>query len=70
MSDDLTARTPRDLSRINITEDWEIHWWSTKLAVSADQLREAVTKVGPTTAEVERHLKEAATKSFKKMGED
>jgi hypothetical protein len=70
MSDNLDGRAPRDLSRINVTEDWEVRWWSTKFAVTDDQLRNAVTRVGPTTAEVERHLKEAAKTSFNSMGED
>jgi hypothetical protein len=70
MFDNATDRAPRDLQRVNISEDWEIRWWSTKLAVTEDQLRSAVDAVGPTTAEIERHLKEAAQKSFKSMGED
>jgi hypothetical protein len=70
MFDNATDRAPRDLQRVNISEDWEIGWWSTKLAVTPHQLRSAVDAVGPTTTEIERHLKEAAKKSFKSMGDD
>ena len=70
MSDDLNDRGPRDRNRINISEEWEIRWWGIKFGVTEDQLRRAVDTVGPTTAEVERHLKEAAKESLKSMGED
>jgi hypothetical protein len=70
MTNDLKARAPRDLNRIGMDEAWEIQWWTVKFAVTEDELRKAVAAVGPTPAEVERHLKEAARKSFKKMGED
>jgi hypothetical protein len=63
-------RAPRDPNRIGMDEAWEVQWWSVKFAVTEDQLRKAVAAVGPTPAEVERHLKEAAKTSFKKMGED
>jgi hypothetical protein len=70
MSGNEADRAPRDLERVNITEDWEIRWWCTKLAVTEDQLRSAVEAVGPTTAEIERHLHQAAKISLKSMGED
>ena len=37
MFDNATERAPRDLERVNISEGWEIRWWSTKLAVTQDQ---------------------------------
>jgi hypothetical protein len=70
MSDDLNDRGPRDRSRINFDEEWEIRWWCMKFGVTEEQLRSAVDTVGPTSAEIERHLKQAARESFKKMGED
>ena len=69
MSNDLKERAPRDLNRIDVGEVWEIRWWSVKFGVTEDQLRKAVEAVGPTPAEVERHLKEAAGTSLKNMGE-
>ena len=70
MSDHVTDRVPRDLERVNIDEHSEVRWWSVKFAVTEDQLRSAVAVVGPTPDEIERHLKEAAKKSLKSMGED
>lgn len=70
MFHDLKERAPRDLSLIHTDEVWEVRWWSVKFGVTKHQLRKAVEAVGPTPAQVERYLKEAARKSFKKMGED
>jgi hypothetical protein len=70
MSDHVIDPVPPDLETVNISEHSEVRWWSMKFAVTEDQLRSAVDAVGPTPAEIERHLKEAATKSFKSMGED
>ena len=56
MSDDLQARGPQDRSRINVNEEWELSYWSKKFGVSPDQLRDAVSQVGVSAAEVEKHL--------------
>ena len=62
-------RAPSDRSRINMNEAWEIRWWCVELGVTEDELQRAVETVGPTSAEVERHLKIAARESMKQMGE-
>ena len=69
MPDDMSARAPSDRSRINLEEVWEIRWWCVQFGVTEDELRKAVDAVGPTPAEVERHLKIAARESMKNMGE-
>jgi hypothetical protein len=42
-----------------VHEDYELRHWTKKFGVSADQLKAAVTAVGPTVKAVEAHLKGA-----------
>lgn len=56
MADDLTNRGPADRSRVNINEDYEVQYWTKKWGVGPDALKSAVAKVGPMSADVERHL--------------
>lgn len=44
------------LIRIEIGEDYELGYWSRKLGVSRDELRNAVAKVGPVAVDVKAHL--------------
>jgi hypothetical protein len=56
MADNLNERGPQDRSRINVNEEWELHYWSTKFGVSAQQLKDAVKAVGPSADAVGKHL--------------
>ena len=56
MPDDLANRGPRDASRINVDEPWELSYWCDKLGVSAETLRAAVKEVGPMVTDVKRQL--------------
>jgi hypothetical protein len=42
--------------RINVDQDHELTYWSEKLGVSRDTLREAVAKAGPMVKNVREHL--------------
>ena len=57
MSDDKSKVGAPDRDRINVHEDYELRHWTKKFGVSADQLKAAVTAVGPTAKAVEAHLK-------------
>ena len=57
MSDDKSKTGSPDRDRINVHEDYELRHWSKKFGVSAEQLKAAVTAVGPTAKAVEAHLK-------------
>jgi len=57
MADDLKQTGKSDDQRINVNQDHELTYWSEKLGVSRDQLREAVAKVGPLRKAVEQHLR-------------
>ncbi|WP_082540748.1 DUF3606 domain-containing protein [Pseudolabrys sp. Root1462] len=47
---------PQDRSRINLSEDYEVRYWSEKIGVSADALKAAVKKVGNSAKAVEQEL--------------
>ncbi len=57
MADDKTLRAPQDASKISLSEDYEVAYWTKKFAVTADELRDAVKAVGNGAAAVERHLR-------------
>ena len=56
MSDDLTKTGRQDRSRISTSEEHELHYWSQKLGVSKEQLKDAVHKVGNSVDAVRAHL--------------
>ena len=57
MPDDKMQKAPQDASRINVHEKYEVEYWTKKFGVTADQLRDAVAKVGVSAAAVERELR-------------
>ncbi len=56
MTDDLSKRRPQDASRINVNEKWELQYWCKELRVTADELKQAVKKVGVMVKDVRRQL--------------
>jgi len=56
MSDDKSKTGSPDRDRINVNEDYELQYWTKALGVSADELREALKAVGPTSNAVREHL--------------
>ena len=63
-------RPPADTSRVKLAEEWEVRWWCDRFGCSEVALRRAVDAAGPSAADVERKLREAARESFKNTGED
>jgi Protein of unknown function (DUF3606) len=57
MADDLKQTGRPDDQRINVDQDHELTYWSEKLGVSRDRLREAVAKAGPVVKNVQRELR-------------
>lgn len=57
MADDLKETGRQDDERINVDQDHELSYWSEKLGVSRDRLREAVAKAGPMVKNVQQHLR-------------
>ncbi len=56
MTDDKSKTGSPDRDRINVSEDYELQYWTKTLGVTAEQLREAIKTVGPTADAVRRHL--------------
>lgn len=57
MADDLKQTGKPDDQRIDVDQDHELSYWSKKLGVSRDKLRETVAKTGPMVKNVERELR-------------
>jgi len=55
--DDKTKTGKEDDSRINVNESYELQYWSEKLNVSKERLKEAVAAVGTTVEAVKEYLK-------------
>jgi hypothetical protein len=60
MSDDKTKRGPQDRSRISISEDYEVRYWTEALGVSRERLEEFVKKHGNSAEKVREALKSEA----------
>ncbi|WP_296949435.1 DUF3606 domain-containing protein [uncultured Massilia sp.] len=56
MSDDLHDRGPQDRSRINLSERWEVQYWTKALGVTPEQLEQAVKAAGSSADAVRQHL--------------
>ncbi|MCF0063193.1 DUF3606 domain-containing protein [Dyadobacter chenwenxiniae] len=46
MADDKTKQGPADSSRINLSENYEVAYWTKDLGVSKEKLSEAVKEAG------------------------
>lgn len=56
MTDDKTKRGPQDSSRISLSEDYEVEYWTSALRVTRGELEQAVKAVGNSAEAVRRHL--------------
>ncbi len=56
MPDDPRKRGPQDRSRISLSEEHEVRYWTKRLGVSREQLEAAVNKVGHSASKVAAHL--------------
>lgn len=56
MADDRSNRGPQDRARINLTEDYEVRYWTQKFGVSKTELEKAVAKAGASAAAVAQVL--------------
>ncbi|PJE87405.1 DUF3606 domain-containing protein [Yersinia mollaretii] len=56
MADNIGIRQPQDKNFINLSEDWEVKYWTKALSVTEQQLRAAVKAVGSGTKKVKEHL--------------
>lgn len=56
MADDRTKRGSQDRVRINMSEEYEVAYWSEKWHISREQLAAAMNKAGPMVSAVARQL--------------
>ncbi len=66
MADDKTNGGAQDRSRINLSEDYEVRYWTDKFGVSKAQLEEAVREVGSSVEAVEAELRRITLSGGKK----
>jgi len=57
MPDNKQNRGPRDRTRINIHEPYEVEYWRGKFGCTASALRQAVAAAGVMARDVEDYLK-------------
>jgi hypothetical protein len=55
--DSTTNRGEPDRSRISLSQQHEVAYWTKRFGVSRDQLEQAVKAVGNSAEAVERHLR-------------
>jgi hypothetical protein len=51
-----TKRAPHDAKRINLSEDYEVRYWTEVLDISEEQLRQVVNPVRPMASDVRSAL--------------
>jgi len=56
MTDSLTKRHQPDRSKINMNQDYEVHYWTKHLNISKEELLKIVDKVGNSAAAVRKEL--------------
>ena len=56
MADGLTNRGPQDRSRISMSEDYEVQYWTKALGVSKEELQKLVDKHGSSATKIKEAL--------------
>ena len=56
MSDDRLNRGQPDRSKINMSEDYEVRYWTKHLGITRGELEKVVEKVGNSAKAVEKEL--------------
>lgn len=56
---------PRDRSTINMSEGFDMRYWSSELGVSVEQLKAIVSKVGSKTEDVRKALADGPARPWR-----
>lgn len=56
MADDRTDRGPQDRARVNLSEDYEVRYWTQELGVSKEELTRLVQQHGNSADKLRRAL--------------
>ncbi len=54
------SRGPRDRTRVDVDQLWEVQWWSKGFGVSTQEVLDAVREVGPLVADLDRYFRRDA----------
>ena len=54
------SRGPRDRTRVDVDQLWEVQWWSKGFGVSTQEVFDAVREVGPLVADLDRYFRRDA----------
>ena len=57
MGDDLSKQAAQDRARINLAEDYEVHYWTAELGVSEDELVRLVHQHGNSAEKIRQALR-------------
>ncbi|MBS0240303.1 MAG: DUF3606 domain-containing protein [Proteobacteria bacterium] len=57
MADDRSKKGPQDRSRINLSERYEVDYWTKEFGISEGKLEAAVKAVGSSAEAVREYLK-------------
>jgi hypothetical protein len=57
MADNPTIRGQQDRQRINMKQQHQVRYWSERLGVTPDELRQAVDAMGPMADDVEQRVR-------------
>jgi len=60
MSDNKAKTGPQDASKISMSEDYEVQYWTKTLGVSREELEQAVKSAGNGADAVRAHLQRGA----------
>ena len=56
MSDNKSKTGSPDRDRINLSEDYEVQYWTKELGISEKELRDVIQAVGNTSKAVREHV--------------
>lgn len=60
MPDDKAKTGPQDASKISLSEDYEVQYWTKTLGVTREELEQAVKSAGSGADAVRAHLQRGA----------
>lgn len=56
MSNASESRIPEDIAKVELTEEWQLAYWTKHFGTSEQDLRAALKEAGNSTEQVKRHL--------------
>ena len=56
MTDNRSKRGQPDRNRINMSQRYEVRYWTKHLGISREELQRAIDKVGPSASAVRKQL--------------